>query len=196
MDFSLSPEIAGFRDAIRRFVDAELIPLEADPASYDAHENIAPELLARMQARAKAAGLTVALDPSWDETLIGKPGLLKACAGVDIFLPNAEEAIAITGKADLDAALDVLVEHFSVVAIKRGGRGALLGAGETRISAKAPKVHVVDTTGAGDAFNAGLINAYLARRPLGECLDAGVAAGSLSVQSIGGAPRLFTSVAV
>ncbi|ROO29564.1 acyl-CoA dehydrogenase family protein [Salinisphaera japonica] len=57
MDFSLSPEIAGFRDAIRRFVDAELIPLEADPASYDAHENIAPDLLARMQARAKAAGL-------------------------------------------------------------------------------------------------------------------------------------------
>ena len=48
MDFSLSPEIAGFRDAIRRFVDAELIPLEADPASYDEHENIAPELLERI----------------------------------------------------------------------------------------------------------------------------------------------------
>ncbi|HCO56449.1 MAG TPA: ribokinase [Pelagibacterium sp.] len=147
-------------------------------------------------SRAKAAGLVVALDPSWDETLIGQPGLLKACAGVDIFLPNAEEAAAITGKSDLAQALDVLADHFPIVAIKCGGRGGLLGAGKTRLSTTAPKVHVVDTTGAGDAFNAGLIDAYLSGRALGECLDAGVTAGSLSVQSIGGAPRPATSVAV
>ncbi|MAN78171.1 carbohydrate kinase family protein [Pelagibacterium flavum] len=147
-------------------------------------------------SRAKTAGLSVALDPSWDEALIGKPGLLKACAGVDIFLPNAEEAVAITGKSDLNAALDVLVDHFPIVAIKCGGRGALLGSGKARLSASAPKVHLVDTTGAGDAFNAGLIDAYLAGRTLAECLDAGVAAGSLSVQSTGGAPRLATSLAV
>lgn len=147
-------------------------------------------------SRAKAAGLAVALDPSWDETLIGKPGLIEACAGIDIFLPNAEEAMAITGKSDISEALDVLAGHFPIVAIKCGSDGAVLAAGDTRISARAPKVHVADTTGAGDAFNAGLIDAFLAGRNHRECLDAGVAAGSLSVQTIGGAPRPTKSLAV
>ncbi|WP_417579530.1 carbohydrate kinase family protein [Pelagibacterium sp.] len=147
-------------------------------------------------SRAKSGGLTVALDPSWDDTLISKPGLLDGCAGVDIFLPNAQEAAAITGKDDLSQALDVLAEHFPIVAIKCGGDGGLLGAGKTRLSAKAPKVRVRDTTGAGDAFNAGLLNAYLAGLDLDACLEGGVSAGSMSVQSIGGAPRPTPSVAV
>jgi acyl-CoA dehydrogenase len=57
MDFSLPPDIDRLRLAIRGFVDARIIPLEADPASYDAHENIAPALLARLRAEARAAGL-------------------------------------------------------------------------------------------------------------------------------------------
>ena len=57
MNFSLPPDIVGYRDRIRRFVDKRLIPLEADPASYDAHEMINEELLARMRAAARAEGL-------------------------------------------------------------------------------------------------------------------------------------------
>ncbi|MES1925011.1 acyl-CoA dehydrogenase family protein [Salinisphaera sp. T31B1] len=57
MDFQLSPEIQDYCERIRAFVDDELIPLEADPASYDEHENIAPELLERMKAKVKQAGL-------------------------------------------------------------------------------------------------------------------------------------------
>ena len=57
MDFSLPAEIEDYRQRIRAFVEAELIPLEADPANYDAHENIAPDVLERMKARAKDAGL-------------------------------------------------------------------------------------------------------------------------------------------
>ena len=41
---------------------------------------------------AKAHGLTVSLDPSWDETLIFDPAFIGNCMGVDIFLPNEEEA--------------------------------------------------------------------------------------------------------
>src|SRR3972149_3172094 len=55
MDFTLSPEIEGFRRRVRDFVAAEILPLETDPASYDAHENIAPAALARLRAKAKAA---------------------------------------------------------------------------------------------------------------------------------------------
>ncbi|MCX7933469.1 MAG: acyl-CoA dehydrogenase family protein [Rhodovarius sp.] len=57
MDFSLPPEIEAFRRRIRAFVEDRLIPLEADRASYDAHENIAPPLLAQLRAEAKAEGL-------------------------------------------------------------------------------------------------------------------------------------------
>jgi acyl-CoA dehydrogenase len=57
MDFSLPPEIETVRARLRDFVETRLIPLESDPASYDAHENIAPALLARLRAEAKAAGL-------------------------------------------------------------------------------------------------------------------------------------------
>ena len=57
MDFSLPAEIEDYRQRIRAFVETELIPLEADPANYDAHENIAPDVLERMKAKAKDAGL-------------------------------------------------------------------------------------------------------------------------------------------
>ncbi len=57
MDFALSPEIKDLCTRIRRFVDERLIPLEADRANYDAHENIAMPVLARMRAAARAEGL-------------------------------------------------------------------------------------------------------------------------------------------
>jgi acyl-CoA dehydrogenase len=57
MDFSLSPPANAIRQQIRTFVEDRLIPLEADLTSYDAHENIAPELLQKLRAEAKAAGL-------------------------------------------------------------------------------------------------------------------------------------------
>ena len=57
MDFVLPPEIDAYRTRIRRFVDERLIPLESDRANYDEHENIAPAVLARLRAEAKAEGL-------------------------------------------------------------------------------------------------------------------------------------------
>jgi acyl-CoA dehydrogenase len=57
MDFSLSPEIEDYRRRVRAFVEANILPLEDDPASYDAHENIADVPLEHMRAKAKEAGL-------------------------------------------------------------------------------------------------------------------------------------------
>ena len=57
MDFALPPEIDGIRQRVRAFVEERIIPLEADPASYDEHENIAKPLLERLRAEAKAEGL-------------------------------------------------------------------------------------------------------------------------------------------
>jgi acyl-CoA dehydrogenase len=57
MDFSLPPDIDAVRRRVRDFVEDRLIPLESDRANFDAHENIHPDVLKRMRAEAKAAGL-------------------------------------------------------------------------------------------------------------------------------------------
>ncbi len=57
MDFSLSPDTDALRRRYRAFVDAHVIPLEGDPASYDEHENIRLDRLAPLRDKAKAEGL-------------------------------------------------------------------------------------------------------------------------------------------
>jgi acyl-CoA dehydrogenase len=57
MNFSLPPPVESLRLRVRDFVDAEIRPLEADPANYDQHENIADDVLSRVRGKVKHAGL-------------------------------------------------------------------------------------------------------------------------------------------
>ena len=57
MDFNLTPDVNETRQAIRRFVADTILPLEADPASYDDHENIRLDLLDDLRTKAKSEGL-------------------------------------------------------------------------------------------------------------------------------------------
>lgn len=147
-----------------------------------------PDLL----AQAKAHGLTVSLDPSWDEALIFDAAFLDNCRGIDLFLPNEEEARALTGLADPEQSARKLAEFFPVVAVKAGAKGAYLVIDGDVHFKTAPTVAVIDTTGAGDAFDAGLIDAWLNRLDASSCLEAGIQLGSLAVQAAGGAAALKT----
>jgi sugar/nucleoside kinase (ribokinase family) len=138
-------------------------------------------------ARAKQKGLTVSLDPSWDPTLIYDRGLLRACEGVDLFLPNREEAEAITGSPEPEVAIRKLLMTFPHIALKGGAEGAWSMSHGVILHAPAKDVPVIDTTGAGDAFNAGFIDAWLSGASEQTRLDAGVHYGSLAVQTAGGA---------
>lgn len=139
---------------------------------------------------ARHHGLTVSLDPSWDDALIRSPDLVARCSGVDIFLPNAAEARAIAGCDDLDAAGQRLARHFPLVAIKDGDAGARLHRPDASLALPAaPCRAVLDTTGAGDAFNAGFLAAWLAGRSPERALAEGIACGTLSVETVGGAGR-------
>ncbi|KQR29957.1 ribokinase [Rhizobium sp. Leaf155] len=140
-------------------------------------------------SRAKDKGMSVSLDPSWDASLIYDDGFLNSCAGVDVFLPNLEEAAAITSHEAPDAAIRKLSEAFPTVALKVGGAGAWISSDGSIWHAPAHDVDVVDTTGAGDAFNAGFIDAWLEQLDPKRCLEAGITAGSRSVQVRGGGPR-------
>ena len=76
MDFTLSPRIEDFRNRIARFVEERLLPLEADPASYDAHENIRLDLADELRAQARAEGLwCLQLKPETGGQGLGKVGM-------------------------------------------------------------------------------------------------------------------------
>jgi len=144
-------------------------------------------------SRAKEKGLTVSLDPSWDATLIYDPDLLRACEGVDLFLPNLEEAEAITGSADPEVAIRKLSLAFPMVLLKGGAEGAWLMSNGRMLHAPAETVPVIDTTGAGDACNAGFIDAWLDGASEETCLKAGIRFGSRAVQAAGGAKLLAST---
>jgi acyl-CoA dehydrogenase len=76
MDFMISPRIEDFRQRIERFVEAHILPLEADRANYDAHDNIRLDVLEPLRARARAEGLwCLQLTPETGGQGLGKVGM-------------------------------------------------------------------------------------------------------------------------
>jgi sugar/nucleoside kinase (ribokinase family) len=144
--------------------------------------------LAERFAAARRAGITTSLDCNWDPHGTWDGGLWPILGQANVFLPNAAEAKHITGREVVeDAALALAAAGPRVVAVKCGADGALAAEPDgtvTRVPAIA--VDVVDTTGAGDSFDAGFLAAWLAGRPVRDCLVVGVACGSLSTRGIGG----------
>ncbi len=117
------------------------------------------------------------------------PGLRRALRSVDVFLPNLREARHLTGHADPCAALTALGATCRLPILKAGADGAYAVEGGKIAHAPAIPVTPVDTTGAGDCFNAGFIKAWLEGRPVEECLRWGNAVGGLSTTAAGGAGR-------
>ena len=113
----------------------------------------------------RAAGGRTFFDTAWDPEDFPAPRreeVRSLLSSVDVFLPNEAEARAIADAGDVLAAARALQEHSgSWVVVKLGARGALaVGPEGAELSADAPTVAVAaDTTGAGDAFNAGLVTA-------------------------------------
>lgn len=141
-----------------------------------------PELF----ARAHEAGATTSLDTNWDPAEAWTSGIDAALAETDLFLPNEAEALAITRARDLPGALDQLAARAATVAVKRGRDGAVAARGSERTEAAAWPVEVVDTTGAGDTFDAGMVAGLLWGWPLSKCLVLATACGALATRRPGG----------
>jgi ribokinase len=121
---------------------------------------------------------------------------------VDVLVANEGEAIALarhlgwpTPPRQFAAAAIATVPGLAVV-VTLGAAGALWSAGEIRAHASAPHVHVVDTTGAGDAFVGALAAALDARIPAREALRCAVAAGSLACTAHGAQSALPSRTAI
>jgi ribokinase len=136
-----------------------------------------PGALAAVE-RARAAGMTVSIDPaSW---ALLRPGVLPEA---DLLLPNADEARVLASGGDARTLAGP-----GEVVVKLGADGALWTDGETVVRAAAAPARVVDTTGAGDAFAAGLLAARLDGAPPAAALAGGCGAAARAVAQPGARP--------
>ncbi len=144
--------------------------------------------LAGVFANARAAGVTTSLDTNWDPAEQWRDERLSAAiAQADLLLPNEAEALALSGATSVPEAASALVALGPTVAVKLGARGVLVAAGSADVhQVSLPPVTPVDTTGAGDCFNAGLIAGLLHGLPLPRAAALGCATGALSTGALGG----------
>ena len=138
-------------------------------------------------ARASSAGMTVSVDPSSSALLSAQ--FLDWAEGAGLLLPNAPEARALTGEADPERAARALAERFGEVVVTLGAEGALWTDGAEVLRAAAGPVEAVkDSTGAGDAFAAGLLSARMAGASTEEALIAGCELAARAVTTVGARP--------
>jgi sugar/nucleoside kinase (ribokinase family) len=154
-------------------------------SAYYLQQGLRPDLPALFE-RASRHGLTSSLDPGFDPQERWGPEIRDALRHVDLFFPNEVELEALTRVSDPVAALRSLANGRTRVVAKLGAQGALALEADAPVRVPAFPVTPVDTTGAGDSFDAGFLEAWLRGRPLVECLARGAACGALSTRGAGG----------
>jgi len=154
-------------------------------SSYFLQHRLAPDLPA-MFGRVHARGATTSVDPNWDPSERWDGGLRDVLAHTDVFLPNATEATRIADVAELDDAVVALARLAGLVVAKAGAEGAVAAQGDRLVRASAPSIDPLDTTGAGDAFDAGFLASRLAGDDLERSLAIANACGALSTRAVGG----------
>jgi len=148
---------------------------------------VPPRLLAGLARFLRERGATTSIDVGWQEAWLDDPAVMEALAHVDWFLPNDHEAARLTGETAPSGMLAWMRDRgVRGVVVKLGPQGSAAWIdGECRIVPSIP-VTPVDTTGAGDCFNAGFLYGFLRGIPLPECLRIANVCGALSTLAAGG----------
>lgn len=135
---------------------------------------------------ARRDGLLTLLDTGWDLDdwqKGGREAVLSLLPHVDVFLPNEVEALAISGRAEVHEAARSLVDAGAgAVIVKRGSRGSLYVDRSRVVESPAFAVRAIDTVGAGDAFNAGVLYGLAHDLPVERLLRFANAVGAYVVQ--------------
>lgn len=146
--------------------------------------------------RAAASGVKVALDTGWpvegwtDAVRARMRGWVGRSAMV---LLNEVEAMNLTGASEAKGALSALaalLPEGGIAVVKLGPKGAMAQQNGQSCAAKAPRVTVCDTIGAGDVFNAAFLAALAQGVPLAPALESAVATASRAVST---SPRSYTT---
>jgi sugar/nucleoside kinase (ribokinase family) len=182
-------------------IDIQAIPIELVEKARHVHvgsfflQKATTDRLPAFFASIRSRGLTTSFDPNWDPTERWDGSVHEMLVVSDLFFPNGHEVRLIAGIEDAEGAARTLVNAASAgrseggptVVVKLGEDGAFAcRAGEPLHRVRAMRLESVDTTGAGDAFDAGFLAAWLDGQGLRECLRWGAASGALSTRALGG----------
>ena len=174
----------GDGDAYDARLDARALQIAAQVEARHVHLYVdsAPEL----EAFARRRGMTVSLDTFDGSWFSSTRPLEEVLANADVLFANEAEAAAMAGTDDLGSTLERLAGFCPCVVIKRGGAGAAGIRDGVVVEVPAEPVDVIDTTGAGDCFNAGFLAGWLEGLDLRDALTLGVLCGSRAVTGYGG----------
>ncbi|WP_337031581.1 carbohydrate kinase family protein [Paenibacillus illinoisensis] len=166
--------------------------------SYYLQDGMRPHWTA-LFTRLRATGISTSFDTGWDvSNEWDREGICSLLAATDLFIPSEDELLHIFAADEVAHVLSSMLPAVTGrVAVKQGSRGAIMRTldGST-VSGKAYNLAPVDTTGAGDCFNAGIIYGYLVGQRDEELLQFANACGALSTLGIGGTGSLPTMEAV
>jgi ribokinase len=140
----------------------------------------------RVANRLRKRGITTSWDFGWNEPLSNDRGLIDLIDALDFVFVNEHEARLYTGEQSIEASLPHWRQRKAITIIKIGEEGAVWVAPDKDLHVIAPKVKSVDTTGAGDSFNAGFLVAWLHGKTPEQCLKAGNKIGAESTRTAGG----------
>lgn len=140
-------------------------------------------LLKRVKAETEA---TVSFDLGWDSAGEWSPRIYELLPFIDVLFMNETEAVHYSRKATPEEAARDFARTCGLAAIKLGKDGSIAVKDGEFYQVPAFTVKAVDTTGAGDSFNAGFVYGYLKGKSVEECLRCGNGCGALSVTALGG----------
>ncbi|MEU2286950.1 carbohydrate kinase family protein [Streptomyces sp. NPDC013178] len=149
-------------------------------------ELIGVDVATRILSYAKEHGAVTSVDLLAPGVLGSFEQIEAALPHVDHLLPNEDQVLGFSGEDDLAAGVAKLLgAGAGVVAVTRGGEGALVATGEGSETVPAFAVDVVDTTGCGDAFSAGYLRGVSLGRAPRDAAVLGCAAAALVAQGLG-----------
>lgn len=153
------------------------------------HLGYAPDLAAgrSMMKLIQANGCTVSVDMGWNEAWLGDDRAMDVLNQVDVFFPNEAEASRLTGQTEPQRMLEVFAKAGVRRVVLKLGSGGCAMLWDGLITFEQPvSVTPVDTTGAGDCFDAGFLYAWLTGYEPRVCLQAANICGALSTEAYGG----------
>jgi sugar/nucleoside kinase (ribokinase family) len=175
---AVPPKLARAKRGERRRTPRTHVHLCFYPHDCRFWTNIASQLRKR--------GITTSWDFGWNEPLSNDRGLIDLIDALDFVFVNEHEARLYAGEQSIAASLPHWRQRKAIAIIKIGEEGAVWVAPDRDIRVAAPKVRVIDTTGAGDSFNAGFLVAWLNGKSPEQCLKAGNKVGAASTRQAGG----------
>jgi sugar/nucleoside kinase (ribokinase family) len=143
--------------------------------------------LGKLFRKAKELGMTTSFDMQWDPQETWKLDMEDVLPYVNVFLPNETELKLLTGKNDLNEAIQFVKKYTDILVVKRGNKGSFVHFRD-QLTDLSPflNTQVVDAIGAGDSFNAGFIFKFINGANVAECQKFGNLTGAVSTTEAGG----------